>query len=503
MAGILINIDAFNFFFAGKLDAKDVCKEIDFYVARGGVEAILFNMNFQRCLWRSHSREAIWDGVEETPDGRFLFLGKTLRDIEPEPPMLTIVRNAKRFSERCPEVFELRYRHCHERGVEMWHSMRMNDVHFTPDADLPEHSGLWRTRPDLWRCHYRLPYSPLWEDKGLDYLQPEVREHQMALVREYLEHECDGIELDWLRTLPLFRPGMEEPAIPLLTSFVREVRREANRAEKAFGHRVRIAVRVPRGPLECLRMGLDVMTWACEGLVDIVIPSPPHCVNSALHMPLDIWRQLLPVETVLAPCIDFATDSRPGGPSVRIDSRADTGLAATFYHRGADTIYLYNHFRWSNRPIDSKAMQESFGYLGKRESVYRRARRHVVSYFDTEGKCEGGRGFIDLPEVAPAKGVVAFPIDAGGATAGRDARVIIGADGPFHAEIRLNGVVCPGLPEHPSLETAAITYQGELQLASFQIPRNVLHDGRNTIDIINLGERSFRPLWAEIFIEEA
>ena len=504
MAGIFINTDALTFFNGDKMNAEGVREDIDFYTLCGGVEAIFFNMNFQRCLWRSHSREAIWDGVEETPDGQFLFRGESLRDQKPEPAMLRFVRNAKRFSENCPDFFEIRYAYCHEKGVEMWHSMRMNDVHWTPDPDLPQHSGLWQTRHDLWRCHYRRPYTGYWENMGLDYLKEEVRDYQLALVREYLEHECDGLELDWMRSLPLFRPGMEEIGTDILTEFVRDIRTEADKAAKKFGHRVRIAVRVPRGPLETYRMGMDVTTWAREGLVDIVIPSPPHCANNATHMPLDLWRKLLPSETLLAPCIEYATLSLPfNGPRIRADEEIDAGFASSFYHRGADTIYLYNHFRWNGGFADREAMQRAFGYLGDQGAVDAKARRHITSFSDTENHCEGGRTIVDLPDEAWGKSVVAFPIDAGGATKGRKAKVIIGGDKAFHAEIRLNGLVCPGLPPDTPLPTMPTVSKTEFHVSAFEIPDGVLHDGRNTIDIINLDEEGFHPLWAEIAVEKA
>ena len=504
MAGILMNIDALTFFHNDKMNEEGIREDIDFYTSHGGVEAILFNMNFQRCLWRSHSREAIWDGVEETSDGQFIYHGKAILDYDPKPAMLTIVRNAKRLSENCPDFFEIRYRYCHERGVQMWHSMRMNDVHWTTDPSLPQHSSLWKSRHDLWRCYYREPYTDCWENMGLDYLQQEVRDYQMALLREYLEHECDGIEFDWLRSLPLFHPGMEETGRDILTDFVREMHAEVKKAEKRFGHRIRIAVRVPRGPLEAYRVGLDVIDWAEKGLVDTVVPSPPLCMNNVIHMPIDLWRKLLPRETVLAPSIDCMTYSVPGGPHLLVNPETDSGLAASFYHRGADTIYLFNHFRWNNIGfIDLEAMKETFGYLGNRKIVNAKPRRHITSFYDSGNHIEGTRSIIDLPNEAPGKRVVAFPIDAGGATAGRKAWVIIGGDKAFHAEIRLNGSVCPRLPAGTPLPDPPIVYGRELHLATFDIPPYVLHDGRNTIDIINLEEESFRPLWAEIFIEKA
>ncbi len=40
--------------------------------------------------------------------------------------------NTLKLHQEVPDFMQLRYRMCHEKGVEMWHSMRMNDIHHTP-----------------------------------------------------------------------------------------------------------------------------------------------------------------------------------------------------------------------------------------------------------------------------------------------------------------------------------------------------------------------------------
>ena len=540
--GVFINTDAMTFFNypLSLMNEAGLEADVDFYAAKGGVEAILFNMNFQRCYWRSHSREAIWDGVEFRDDGRLFFNGREVVDTDPEPAMKRWIVAARALDESGADPFAVRYRRCHELGTEMWHSMRMNDVHFTPDAELPMHNGLWRARPDLWRCHYRRQYGWAWNNNGLDYGKAEVRDYQMALVREYLEHECDGIELDWLRAPPLCAPGMEEPTAPLITAFVREVRAEADAAAARWGHRVRVAVRTPQTPLDTRAAGLDVFTWADEGLVDVVVPSPAYRVNNALATPIDIWRRLLPGRVVLAPCLEWGATPFPGGPHLRCDEASDAGFAASFYHRGANTIYFYNHFANNGGFVDKEAMRRFFSYAGDRERVYAAPRRQIHSFRTSVCGTEGDREVIAMPGEAWAKSVVAFRIDAGGRTAGRRAIAIIGGDKPLSVELRLNGARCtpftvPGsqfpvsssadepanrqtmaaaLPEPPKYkyaanplgmvwqdaEEAATSAQEGFYLAAYQVPDGVLHDGANTIDIINLADEGFRPLWGEIWM---
>ena len=579
--GVFINTDAMTFFnsLLSEMNEAGLERDVDFYTAKGGVEAVLFNMNFQRCYWRSHSREAIWDGVEFHDDGRLFFNGREVVNVDPEPAMKRWIVAAHELYRNGADVFGVRYRRCHENGAEMWHSMRMNDVHFTPDAELPMHNGLWRERPDLWRCHYRRQYSGIWNNNGLDYAKEDVREYQMALVREYLEHECDGIELDWLRAPPICAPGMEEPTAPLVTDFVRAVRAEADAAAAKWGHRVRIAVRTPQTPLDTRLAGLDVLAWADEGLVDVVVPSPAYRTNNALATPIDIWRRLLPSRVVLAPCLEWGASPFPGGPHLRCDEASDAGFAASFYHRGADTIYFYNHFRENGGFLDKESMRRFFSYAGDKDRVYAATRRQIHSFRTSPYGTEGDRDVIAMPAEAWAKSVVAFRIDAGGGTADRRAIAIIGGDKPLNVDLHVNGVHCipleahgsqflvhnsggPGavpaatahhenskklcdsassaplrensiftancqtvkpsncqtasaaLPEPPKYkysanplgmrgqdaDEAAATARDGLYLAAYEVPEGVLHDGANTLDIINLADEDFHPLWGEIYL---
>jgi len=214
----------------------------------------------------------------------------------------------------------------------------------------------------------------------------------------------------------------------------------------------------------------------------------------------DLWRRLLPEGAVLAPCLEWASSSFPGGPRLRSSAATDAGFAAGFYHRGADTIYLYNHFRNNGGFDDPAEMQETFAFLGDRARVYAHARRHITTYLETENGLEGRRGVRDLPDCAWGLSNVAFPIDVGGGTAGREAFVLIGGDKPIDAEIRLNAVPCVRLPEPAPLPGPLPKYNGEIHYASYAIPAGVLHDGRNTVDIINLAPRDFKPLWGEIWL---
>lgn len=493
MAGIFINSDAWNFWLAGPetMTVEGLRKDVDFYTARGGVEAVFYNLNFQRALFDSQVFTPIWKDCTVDADGHLLLRGKPTDD-----NYRRLVQNPQVLLKNVPDFMRVRYEACRERGVEMWHSMRMNDVHYTPmqTEHLPQHGDLWVQRKDLIRAWYRHTWRGDWHDNAFDYAQPEVYDYHLALAREYLlDHESDGLELDWLRSIPVFRPGHDERNAAILTRFLRDTRRLADEAAAKWGHRIRLAVRVPYLFTEAVATGMDVCAWAREGLVDVVIPSPNN-TNSENDIHLHLWKRLLPAGTILAPCIDCNMGAGPGGPFLNMSAETDHGFAATYYHGGADTVYFYNHFP-RNR---FDGVQELFGYAGDRAAVERRARRHVVTRHDdvAEGSYSGSR-FPWIIWKGCCNGSIR--VDAGGATAGRRARVIVGARSPLDVDLLLNTVPCAPAPDEPlpPLVTEKMHY------VQFRVPEGALHDGINAIELYNRSsERDITDLaWAEIRID--
>ena len=54
MSGIFINVDAQTFWHnSGNMNREGVIRDVDFYTKNGGVEAVFYNMNFQRAFFPS------------------------------------------------------------------------------------------------------------------------------------------------------------------------------------------------------------------------------------------------------------------------------------------------------------------------------------------------------------------------------------------------------------------------------------------------------------------
>ena len=81
MSGIFINSDAWNFWIAKpeQMTAEGIRADVDFYTAGGGVEAIFYNMNFQRSFYPTKVGTPYDKDLEVTEDGTLLLRGNRSR----------------------------------------------------------------------------------------------------------------------------------------------------------------------------------------------------------------------------------------------------------------------------------------------------------------------------------------------------------------------------------------------------------------------------------------
>ena len=504
MADIYINDDAWCFFanrsgepcnctYVETMDEAGLKRQIDYY-AVPGVKGIIFNANAMRAIFDSRSFDPLWKGMIEGDDGIARFNGVEIESNNAySEDLVTLCRNVKKLYEKVKDPFRIRYDYCREKGVEMWISMRMNDVHYVDDPERIMHSDFWRENPDLRRAFYRKDFS-FWFSQCMDYEHDEVYEYHMALVKEYLERfEMDGFELDWMRSPFFFKPGSAEQGGTILTRFMREVKEHVNVAADRWGHPVKINVRVPACPEEALNAGFDVFTWAREGLMDMISPSPYFCTSEST-MPIRLWKNIIPDNILLAPTLEqhVGTDY-----SVWMKStvEVDSGFATSYLYQGAGTIYLFNHmFRCGLNDRDKQ--QELYSYIGNYDIVKKRERRHVA----TSHECMID-GVVNVPafnEKIPVKSCGSVRLNVGGGTKNRNARIFLGISNGDETtlEVRLNTVRCSldvfgSLPELPDIEMKKLV---------FIVPDGVLHDGENLIDLINKGESEIVLKWAEIHL---
>lgn len=149
---------------------------------------------------------------------------------------------------------------CHKNGIACQFSLRMNDRHHTyRRADgswhFPELLSHWLDEhPDL-----------LLPDRALDYTKAEVADYRRRHVQEVLDkYDVDGIDLDFTRFKPWFRPGEEDAGMPKMTGLIRDLRDMTKSRGKT------LSARFEYDPQACIASGLDIEAWLRESLVDQV-----------------------------------------------------------------------------------------------------------------------------------------------------------------------------------------------------------------------------------------
>jgi hypothetical protein len=434
-------------------------------------------------------RSKVWDAIWEL---------KGPQQPPPEGFAKVWCANARLLAERGLDPYAVWIARCREKQIAPWLSMRMNDVHNADDVDCYIHHSFWREHPEYWR----VPGSKgSWVDRAFDYGIPEVREHHMAFVKELLErYDADGLELDWMRFGYHFKPGHEAEGCEILTQFMRDARALTKEWSRKRGHAIQLGARVPTHPDAAKGLAMDGVRWVCEGLVDMLVPTP-FWAASDFDIPIELWRERIgdaAKNIVLAAGQEILSQGYPGGKQIENDITSVRGFAAAHLHRGADQIYLFNY-------MDPEPMQGGPGtYRTLLEKglalneVTKQPRRHLVTYRDTVPPgfpnnaalpvlgFKGGEFRIYIGP-APNAGTVTFVAGL----AERD-----GA-GQAEFEVRIGDAACTPKPD----VTPPPNLPGVVRAVAFDCPIGTLKDGYNSIRIKQKGPTAEQQIvWAEVRI---
>ncbi len=287
-------------------------------------------------------------------------------------------------------------------GINPWLSFRMNDVHYLTESlttGKPHSiiSQFYFDNPELRRIthHPKVAYM----DYSLDYQYRETRDFILRHINDALNrYDPYGIELDFQRELRLFGIGAEYRGLDILNGFMREVDDLIAVYEEKYGHEIKTCVRVGSTIETNYDFGLDVITWAAEGVIDLVIPTGRY-ESSDFDTPIAVWSSLMkPHGVEVAPCIEQNIRTYASGAehSTRRFTLS-TGFAANAFSQGADKIALYNYFLGSTDLGTEKATANSDLYpvssgkgawnllttIGSYEKLMTRDRRCIMGYNDT------------------------------------------------------------------------------------------------------------------------
>lgn len=429
-------------------------------------------VNGQRTSYDSKVWEPIWLGIGECDE-----YGRT------NHPWCV---NAKLLKDRGVDLWKIWCVRAREKGISPWISMRMNDAHY---ADYPRkvhrNETFWWEHPELWR-------DPESRGKGgarlqaFDYSKRKVRERAMALVREILERwDADGIELDWMRQCKCLSPGKEREQAPILTAFIRDVKAECNAAAERRGHPVKVAVRVTTTLDGSLWHGFDVLQWARDGIVDIVIPSPEYWMAD-FDMDIPRWKRELNAanpSVLLLPC----TDACVYGYEIHKDLALLRGWAANA--AGGDGLYLFNATYYA-------LPQRTAVYGGELlpERIVRDRRRFPITFHECAPPDMAAKQLSCNLEKGAELRVVATrgPYDSG-------ARVIIVVGKPCESapEIVLNGKRPIGASRLEIENVYPVKPRKPCEVFAWDFPVSTVSSGPNVVRVLGASSGA-TALWCEI-----
>ena len=300
---LIVNIDN-NHYQDQFSDAEQAVPNIEKYIDEYLVSAathIFVNPQAMRSFYDSKVQEPIWQAYDEPGT-------KTDR--------IEWLRRTKLLHDRGIDLYAVMLNRIRKRGgAEGWISMRMNDVHCVGDLRSPLLSTWWLRRQDLWR----VPFDSTRQmpNRAFDYSKQEVRDYHIAVAKELLDrYDADGFEADWTRFPWHLTPGKERSQSEYLTEVMREIRNAADAAAKRRGHPVKVAATVLSSPETALGSGTDAVTWAKEGLIDILLVAN-FWASVDFETPWREWCEMIHVVN----------------PKIRIVPRLDDGVMKTPYKR--------------------------------------------------------------------------------------------------------------------------------------------------------------------------
>ena len=220
-------------FYLPDRNPDDVTHQLDELVPAGvGALAGLIGID-DDVVWRGSPHSAMWGDDTEVwdPDPDVDADGKPIRKMTAGGFELNRLEQLYNCMDAViadgRELMQVYIDGCRRHGIAAIASMRMNDAHTSDEArEWQVRSRHKKSRPDLLigsptptRAGGADRWNFCWQ---WDYEQEEVRDRFLGLVNETLErYDFDGIELDWMRGPPYFRPGRLLDNLDTLTEFMR------------------------------------------------------------------------------------------------------------------------------------------------------------------------------------------------------------------------------------------------------------------------------------------
>lgn len=284
--------------------------------------------------------------------------------------------NLEKFLEQETDGLRMSCEFAHKHGMESIWTLRMNDIH---DAWTPEFRPKWK-QDDPTRIMSTLDETKDFEDRRrlwslVDFEHVDVEPRLCEIIEEVLgNYEVDGIELDFLRAPFYFRSSYEGQAatdaqIAVLSNLVRAIRKIVLRESERQGKPLLLKVRVPSTPELCRKIGIDIVAWLQEKLVDVVALGGGYIT---FDLPI---KQLVDLahehDVPVYPCLSQSglMYRAPRGTSTKQPREAWFGAANRLWHDGADGIYTFNLFPGPGSEADRDYARSVLETIGSRERL--------------------------------------------------------------------------------------------------------------------------------------
>ena len=291
---------------------------------------------------------------------------------------------------------------CRGKDIEIFWSMRMNDTH-----DAWDHWYGPLMFPQLKRDHPEWLVASFREKSkhggwtAVDYNHKEIRDLALKYVEEVcLNYDIDGVDLDYFRHPVLFKGpawgnDATEQELNKLTEMMQRIRKMTERVGLERGKPILVTVRVPDSVGYCKAIGIDIVRWLDEGLIDILVTTG--------YFRLNPWETSVELghkyDVPVYPCLE---DTRVGKDrtlsyEVRRTTECYRARAANALIAGCDGIYIYNIFKphlpiW-NELGDLKALETM-------DKVYTTgARRLKIDTWLNNGE----RRFLNRSQLTPGR----------------------------------------------------------------------------------------------------
>jgi hypothetical protein len=254
----------------------------------------------------------------------------------------------KEFIDQGTDVLEIMTDFCHNHDMEIFWSMRMNDTHDSSKQNRHLFCKWKEEHPEylVGKEGIKYPYgNNRWS--SVDYSHQAVRDKVFRLFQEVCTGwDVDGIEMDFFRHPVLFKPQMTGDPVTqehcdLLTNLMRRVRKMADKEAAKRGKPILIAIRVPDSVGYCKAMGIDLVRWLKDDLVDIV--------TGGGYFKLEPWENLAALgETYNVPvyaCLvsrRLMNGGKPEAPTSAL--KIWRGEALNAWNARVDGIYTFNRF---------------------------------------------------------------------------------------------------------------------------------------------------------------